>query len=299
MGESGGNFKVATDGLALARRRRSWPLLLLGLLCWLLPVNLAGAAGMMLPQVDGGDDDISGWWLSEKLDGVRGYWDGRQLWSKNGRLLQPPAAFVAGLPTFALEGELWGGRGSFERTASIVRQEQPHPGWLQLRFAIFDVPAAAGPFAERIALAQVWLAAHPSTYAFVIPQKPIADRAQLQQELQRVTAAGGEGLIVRNPQALYRAGRSPNIRKVKAFDDAEATVVGHIPGQGKHRGRLGALLVEGPDGTRFRLGTGFSDAERENPPPVGTVVTYKYYGSYPSGRPKFPAFLRIRRDQGL
>jgi len=274
-------------------------LLFLIFFCWLLPATLAAASGMMLPQADDGEGDISGWWMSEKLDGVRGTWDGHRLWSKNGRLFQPPVAFVAGLPAFALEGELWGGRGTFEATASIVQKAQPHDGWLQLQFAIFDVPAATGPFTERIARAQAWFAAHPSSYAFVIPQLPVRDRIQLQQELQRVEALGGEGLIIRNPQALYIAGRSPEIRKVKGFEDAEAVVFGHVPGQGKHRGRLGSLLVELPDGTRFRIGTGFSDAERDSPPPIGAVVTFKYYGRYQSGIPKFPSFLRVRRDQGL
>jgi DNA ligase-1 len=188
--------------------------LFLILLFCLMPATLVAASGMMLPQTDDGEGDISGWWMSEKLDGVRGTWDGKRLWSKNGRLFQPPALFVAGLPDFALEGELWGGRGTFEQTASIVQKAQPHDGWLQLQFAIFDVPAASGPFSERIAQAQAWFAAHPTSYVFVVPQLPVQDRAQLQQERQRIEALGGEGLIVRNPQAFYLAGRSPEILKV-------------------------------------------------------------------------------------
>jgi DNA ligase-1 len=76
-------------------------------------------------------------------------------------------------------------------------------------------------------------------------------------------------------------------------------VIGHLSGQGANLGRLGSLLVELPDGTRFKIGTGFSAAQRQNPPPVGSVVTFKYYGFYQSGIPKFPSFLRIRHDQGL
>ncbi len=269
------------------------------LLCWLIPATLVAGSGMMLPQVDDGKGDITGWWMSEKLDGVRGYWDGQQLWSKNGHLFQPPAAFVAGLPDFALEGELWGGRGTFEQTASVVQKAQPHDGWLQLQFAIFDVPNAGGPFRARIAQAQAWLAAHPSDYAFVIQQRPLQDRVQLQQELQRITTLGGEGLVVRNPQALYVEGRSAEILKVKDCLDAEAVVVGHLPGKGENSGRLGSLLVELSDGTRFKIGTGFSTAQRDNPPPIGSVVTFKYYGNYQSGIPKFPVFLRLRHDQGL
>lgn len=259
----------------------------------------AMSAELMLPQVYAGQSDVSGWLMSEKLDGMRGYWDGRQLLSKNGNLLYPPAAFIHGLPPFPLEGELWGGRGSFEQTVAIVKKQHPHDGWLQLRFAIFDVPQAPAGFTGRIAKANDWFAAHPSAYAFVIPQIPVRDQAQLQQELQRIEGLGGEGLIVRRPNALYAAGRSPEILKVKNYQDAEATVVAHLPGKGRNESRLGSLLVALEDGTQFKIGSGFRDAERESPPPVGSVVTFKFYGKYQSGIPKFPSFMRIRRDQGL
>lgn len=257
------------------------------------------AAELMLPQVYSEQVDVSGWLMSEKLDGVRGYWDGEKLLSKNGNLLFPPAVFVNDLPPFPLEGELWGGRGTFEQTASIVKQQRPHDGWLQLKFAIFDVPQAVGAFTTRLAQASDWLTAHPSAYAFVIPQLPVRDQARLQQELQRIEELGGEGLIVRRPDALYAAGRSPDILKVKNCQDAEATVVAHLPGKGRNEGRLGALLVALDDGVQFKIGSGFSDAERQSPPPVGTLVTFKFYGTYQSGLPKFPSFVRIRRDQGL
>ena len=252
----------------------------------------------MLPQVYAQGDAVAGWLWSEKLDGVRGYWDGRLLWSKQGKLLHPPPAFVAGLPDFPLEGELWGGRGRFEATASIVQQPQSE-AWLQLQFAVFDLPAAPGPFSARIELARSWFNRHPSPYAFVIEQHPVTDAAQLQAELERVERVGGEGLVVRDPRAPYAAGRSAEVLKVKSFADAEAVVVAHLPGQGANAGRLGALLVERPDGVRFRLGTGFSAAERQRPPPLGAVVSYKYYGFHSSGLPRFPAFLRLRHDQGL
>jgi DNA ligase-1 len=124
--------------------------------------------------------------MSEKLDGVRGYWDGKQLFSKNGNLLYPPEVFTEKLPPFPLEGELWGGRNTFEQTVSIVKRRQPHDGWQQLKFAIFDVPQAAGGFTERIIKASDWLNSHPSRFAFVIAQSQIRDQEQLLQELQRV-----------------------------------------------------------------------------------------------------------------
>ena len=271
------------------------------LLCRLLPAASCYGAPleMMLPGVYDEGRDITGWLISEKLDGVRGYWDGRQLWSKNGRAFQPPAEFVKDLPDFALEGELWGGRGTFEKTASIVLKEKAHDGWLQLKFAIFDVPATTGGFIPRLEKVRHWFAEHPSAYAFVIPQLPVRDGDHLQDELQRVQKLGGEGLIVREPDALYTGGRSTRILKVKDFQDAEAVVVEHLPGKGRNTGRLGALLVELPNGTRFKIGTGFSDEERENPPSPGEVITFKYFGYHLSGIPRFPSFLRIRRDKDL
>ncbi len=274
-------------------------LCVLFLVCGLSLAAYGASAQMMLPKADNGESDVSGWLMSEKFDGVRGYWDGTRLWSKNGRRFYPPSEFVEGLPGFALEGELWAGRGKFEQTASIVLRQQPHEGWLQLRFAIFDVPEAPGGFTRRMEQVQSWFAVHPDPYAFVIPQIRVRDRPHLQQELQRIEELGGEGLIVRSPDAPYAAGRSTQILKVKEFDDAEAVVVGHILGQGRNAGRLGSLLVELPDGVRFRIGTGFSDAEREDPPPKDAVVTFKYDGFYRSGIPKFPSFLRVRQDQGL
>ena len=274
---------------------------IIGLLlcCGLILAESVCAAEPMLPKVYSEQVDISGWLMSEKLDGVRGYWDGQQLFSKNGHPLNPPPEFIRDLPDFPLEGELWGGRGSFAQAAGVVRRKQPNEGWLQLKFAIFDVPEASGGFTQRIEIVRIWFAAHPSSYAFVIPQTAVTDREHLQQELHRIEKLGGEGLIVRKPDALYTAGRSMEILKVKSYQDAEATVIAHLPGKGRNSGRLGSLLVVLKDGTQFKLGSGFSDAERDNPPAIGVVITFRFYGKYPSGIPKFPSYLRVREDHFL
>jgi len=257
------------------------------------------ALEIMLPQVYSEGMEVSGWLMSEKLDGVRGYWNGNQLLSKNGNLLHPPIEFLKNFPPFALEGELWAGRGKFQQTVSIVRKQQPHAGWRELRFAIFDVPKAPGGFLQRLHKAKDWFGNHPTRFVFVIPQRPVRNARQLEAELKRVEALGGEGLIIRKPNALYTSGRSPEIRKVKSYADREAVVIAHIEGTGRNRGRLGSLLVELPDKTRFKIGTGFSDEQRINPPPIGAIITFKYYGFFSSGRPRFPSFLRVRSDTGL
>ena len=275
-------------------KNKSVPFLLL--CCLFFMVVSTRAADLMLPKVYSPQIDVSGWLMSEKYDGVRGYWDGHQLLSKNGRKFYPPPEFVRDLPPFPIEGELWGGRGTFEKTVSTVNKQYPHSGWLDLKFAIFDVPLSSQDFLTRMKKAQQWFTAHPSKYAFVIAQIPVTGDDDLQRELQRIEDLGGEGLIVRKPDGLYTAGRSIEILKVKNYQDAEATVVAHLPGKGRNKGRLGALLVELPGGTSFKIGTGFSDALRQSPPPVGTVITFKFYGFYDSGIPKFPAYLRIRKD---
>lgn len=286
--------------LATSNSKKSISRVLPGLLLLLLlSPMMAPAFEPMLPQTDDGDTDLRGWLMSEKLDGVRARWDGRRLWSKQGEQFFPPQEFIRNLPPFALEGELWGGRQTFEQTVSIVSRQQVHAGWLELKLGVFDVPEVDGGFSQRIEKARAWFATHPTAYAFVIEQIPVLDRAQVQQELERVEEAGGEGLIVRRPDSLYRSGRSAEILKIKTYQDAEAKVVAQLPGQGRNTGRLGALLVEEINGTTFKIGTGFSDEQRNNPPPVGSLITFKFYGRYASGLPKFPVFLRIRTDSAF
>jgi DNA ligase-1 len=272
-----------------------------GIFAILLVVSVAcsgaQALDVMLPLVYEEGLDLTNWLMSEKLDGVRGYWDGRLLFSKNGKPFHAPPSFTKNFPNFAVEGELWGGRNTFEKTVGIVKKQSAHDGWLQLKFAIFDVPQAAGGFEARLDKAARWFADHPSDYAFVIEHQPVESHTHLSQELQRIEALGGEGIILRKSGSAYNVGRSRDILKVKSYADREAVVIGHLAGKGRNQHRMGALLVELPDSRlKFKIGTGFSDATRENPPPIGATITFKHYGYYPSGIPKFPTFLRVRDD---
>jgi DNA ligase-1 len=250
------------------------------------------AQELMLPLVYEEGIELADWLMSEKLDGVRGYWDGNRLLSKNGIPFNPPQSFTKNFPDFEVEGELWGGRGTFERTVSIVMQKDAHIGWHELKFAIFDVPKATGGFEERLNVAKMWFGRHRSEFAFVIEHKPVTSTEYLQNELKMIEAVGGEGIILRKSGSLYRPGRSKDVLKLKSYSDMEAVVIAHLGGEGRNAGRMGSLLVEFPhDKTRFKIGSGFSDAVRVNPPPVGTVITFKYYGFYKSGIPKFPSYL--------
>ena len=240
--------------------------------------------------------DLSGWWMSEKLDGVRAYWDGRQFLSRAGNLFHAPDWFVAGLPPTPLDGELWLARKQFSRASGIVRRQDKTELWKELRYLVFDAPAAGGGFEDRVGFVRDALAKHQPKYAAAHDHVRCTGVDHLRAELARVEALGGEGLMLRQPGSKYEAGRSPTLLKVKTFHDAEALVVGHQAGAGKHKGRLGALLVRLPTGVEFAVGTGFKDAERADPPPVGATVTFRYQELSETGVPRFPSYVRVRTD---
>jgi DNA ligase 1 len=238
--------------------------------------------------------DLAGWWMSEKLDGVRAYWDGSQFLSRQGNLYHAPQWFIEGLPSVALDGELWIGRKKFQRTVSIVRRQDKSDLWNEVRFLVFDAPAAAGGFEERIRFVEKSLSAK-AKFAKPHEHAVCRDLDCLRAELARIESLGGEGLMLRQPSSSYHAGRSATLLKVKSFRDADATVIGHQPGAGKHKGRLGALLVQLADGTKFAIGTGLSDRERSSPPAVGAVVTFRYQELSEGGVPRFPSYVGVRR----
>lgn len=243
--------------------------------------------------------DLSGWWMSEKLDGVRAFWDGKQFLSRQGNLFHAPDWFIEGLPDQALDGELWIDRKKFQRTVSIVRRQDKNDLWKEVRFLVFDAPAANGGFEDRFKSVEELLARKIAKYAVAHAQQICKDVACLRAELARIETLGGEGLMLREPGSKYEAGRSSTLLKVKSFRDADAIVIGHQAGAGKHKGRLGALLVRLPDGTEFAVGTGLSDKERTTPPPVGETITFRYQELSEGGVPRFPSYVGVRSDLKL
>ncbi|TWT38683.1 DNA ligase [Blastopirellula retiformator] len=241
--------------------------------------------------------DLSDWWMSEKLDGVRAYWDGEKFLSRQGNEYHAPDWFVAGFPQTPLDGELWIDRGKFQRTVSVVRRQDKSDHWREVRFLAFDAPAIDAPFEERLEYLHEKLRAETHEFAAVHAHQKCTGASHLQEELARVNALGGEGLMLREPGSKYEIGRSFTLLKVKTFHDAEAVVIAHQPGKGKHKGRLGALTVQMPDGTEFSVGTGFSDAQRSAPPQLGSVITYRYQELSDGGVPRFPSFIRQSEDQ--
>ncbi|WP_238530027.1 DNA ligase [Alicycliphilus denitrificans] len=244
--------------------------------------------------------DVTAYWVSEKYDGVRALWTGRQLLSRQGLPIRAPAWFTAGWPAEPLDGELWAGRGRFDAAQAAVAAAAPDDAqWRALRYMVFDLPAAPGGFGARLPTLQHAVAALGQPWVQAAPQWRVATRAQLMGQLREHEKAGAEGLMLRRDDAPYRGGRSEDLLKLKSFEDAEGLVVGHVPGRGKYAGQTGALLVAMPGGRRFRLGSGLPDALRRQPPPVGSVVTYRFNGTHASGLPRFARFWRVRADEPL
>ena len=242
------------------------------------------------------DAEITGWWQSEKLDGVRAYWTGEQFLSRLGNVYRAPAWFTDNLPNVPLDGELWIGRKAFQRTVSIVRRHDQSDHWREVRFVVFDAPAAMGGFETRQDFLETTLCEHQPQFARVLHQERCRGLQHLREELSRITSLGGEGLMLRQPGSRYEVGRSNTLLKAKTFAEVDAQVIEHLAGQGRHRGRMGALLVQLVSGLRFNVGTGFTDAQRETPPTVGSVISVRYQELTDRGVPRFPSFVRVRRD---
>ncbi len=239
--------------------------------------------------------DPTGWWMSEKLDGVRAFWTGEQFVSRLGNVYHAPDWFVADFPSVPLDGELWIGRGLFQRSVSVARRQDKGDHWKEIRFVMFDAPDAPGAFEERLKYMHSEFSSE-LTYASVLDHVECKGHTALEEELRRVEALSGEGLMLREAGSDYIRGRSTTLLKVKTFHDAEAKVIGYKGGQGRHRNRVGAIELITPEGVRFFAGTGLSDAERENPPEVGALVTYRFQELTDQGVPRFPTYVGVRTD---
>jgi DNA ligase-1 len=264
--------------------------------------RLPTAPALMLANVYRSGVALSDYWVSEKYDGVRGYWDGQALWTRGGERVAAPGWFTAGWPKVALDGELWAGHGQFTKAVSTVRQQTPlDPAWRGMRFMVFDLPAQGGTFNERIPALNGVVSQIDQPWVQGVSQSKVANAQALDSLLAKTVKNGGEGLMLHRGASLYQGLRSNDLLKLKTHQDDEARVVAHIAGRGKYAGMLGALLVEMPAADsqlaqRFKLGTGFTDAQRQDPPAIGSRVTFRFRGLNNSGIPRFASFMRVRED---
>ncbi len=238
--------------------------------------------------------DPTGYLISEKYDGVRALWDGNALRFRSGRTIAAPSWFLQRLPDASLDGELWFGRGRFDALSGLARRASPDSAaWREVHYMVFELPGATGSFATRCKRLQAIAreAAWPQLVA--AEQFELKTSRALQQRLDALVAVGGEGLMLHRAEAPYTTGRTTALLKLKPLQDAEAVVIAATAGRGKHAGRIGALRLRTAQGVVFDLGTGLSDAQRQQPPVTGTVVTFSHHGFTPSGVPRFASFLRV------
>jgi DNA ligase-1 len=267
----------------------------------LQPLKPAGAEDVkdlpvLLANVWTDADDPAGWWMSEKLDGVRAYWDGRQFLSRRNNIYYAPDWFTAGLPSHPLDGELWVARKAFDRASEIVRSQGTPDRWADLKYLVFDAPDAPGPFEDRMKFLTDNVGGWNNRFAAVHPHTLCTGVDHLLGELDRVVALGGEGLMLRKPKSAYERARSATLLKVKKFIDAEVVVTDYEAGKGRHKGRLGALWVRLSNGKECKVGTGLKDKDRDNPPAKGSIVTVKYQELTPDGLLRFPVYVGPRPE---
>lgn len=269
---------------------------LAALMVWTPPPALAEVAPALLLARDWAPGQSpQGFLVSEKFDGVRALWDGRQLRFRGGGLVPAPAWFLAQLPPQALDGELWLGHGRFDEVSGLLRRGDPEdPGWHALQYRVFELPGAPGTFSQRARDIEALVSAAAWPQLLAVTQRPVADASELQRLLDAVVAQGGEGLVLHRADASYQTGRTEALFKFKPVQDAEAVVIGHEAGHGKYAGLVGALRVRNEAGQVFLLGSGLKDAQRHQPPPLGSRVTYSWRGLTATGLPRFATLLRVR-----
>ncbi|MEA1955436.1 MAG: DNA ligase [Campylobacterota bacterium] len=234
------------------------------------------------------DINVTGWYMSEKLDGIRAYWDGKQLISRNGKKFQVPNFFIKDFPKHKLDGELWTTRGDFSNIVSIVNKKKPHNGWNNITYNIFEVPDANGTLPQRLSLV------NKTKYIKIVKQIEIKDKNHLDIFLKEIEKKGGEGVVVRDSNLSYYSGRNNNSLKLKSYIDAECEIVGYNKGHGKYDGLVGSLSCRMQNMQIIKIGSGLNNNQRNIPPKIGAIITFKYYGLTSKGNPRFPVFLRLK-----
>lgn len=264
----------------------------------LLAISILKAVELQQPKKYD-EQNITGWVMSEKLDGIRGFWNGKKMMTKKGYKIHLPDYFTKNFPSFALDGELWIDRDSYEEVQAIVLDDIPSNEWKKVTYNIFEVPNVEGNFTQRLHKARDWFYNHPNSFVKIVTQKKCYSKNELLAFLDIVVKKGGEGVIVKNPNLPYFYGRSKEILKVKKYSDAEAKIIEINSGKGKYHRMMGSLTVQMQDGTLFKVGTGFTKEERITPPKPGSIITFKYYGWTKNHKPKFATFMRVRDEKTI
>lgn len=277
-------------------------LIILGLvLCLLIPSLLLAKdsiAPLILAKTFNNSMQHEVYWVSEKFDGIRCYWNGEQLLTRNGKPIHAPAWFVKQLPQTPLDGELWAGRGGYQTVAKTVLDKTPNDSqWQNIQFQVFDLPNSRVPFEQRQKTLKHLLENSLRPNVVWVEQSQLHSLSAINKTLEKVVKNGGEGLMLRPVGSLYETGRSKNLLKLKPRYDSEARVIAYQAGRGKFENMMGAIWVELANGKMFKIGNGFSDLERKEPPPIGSQVTFSHQGFTEKGLPRFATYERIKVDE--
>ncbi|PSU36395.1 DNA ligase [Photobacterium lutimaris] len=247
---------------------------------------------------DAFQDQLHHYFASEKLDGIRAIWTGTSLVTRQGNPIIAPPWFVDVLPNNTwLEGELWVGRQQFQLVSSIVRDQKPNEKeWQKVKFMVFDSPSMDTPFEARLNALEMHIQSINQPHIQLLPQYEITNASELEHLQETIEDQKGEGIMLHRKDNLYQPGRNHQLIKIKTYQDSEAVVVGYEPGKGKYHGLMGAVWVMTPENKKFKIGTGFSDLDRQSPPALGSIIHYRFNGYTDSGIPRFARYLRVRRS---
>lgn len=246
--------------------------------------------------------NFNGYLMSEKLDGIRGIWEAGKFKTRQDNPIHTPSYFTYNFPSFKLDGELWIARAKFDEVSALIRSDSLDSSlWKSVTYNVFDVPNACEEFkltpcalSNRLKVLERYLQQNPNPYIKIIKQIPIKDQQHLKEFYKDIIFNKGEGVVIRKDLAPYEKGRSKNALKLKPYEDAECKVIAYTEGKGKFQGKIGALLCQMPNDRVIKIGSGLKDKDRENPPKIGSIVTYKFNGLTKNSLPRFPVFLHIR-----
>ncbi len=246
--------------------------------------------------------NFNGYLMSEKLDGVRGIWEAGKFKTRQDNPIHTPSYFTYNFPSFKLDGELWIARAKFDEVSALIRSDSLDSSlWKSVTYNVFDVPNACEEFkltpctlSNRLKVLERYLQQNPNPYIKIIKQIPIKNQEHLKEFYKDIIFNKGEGVVIRKDLAPYEKGRSKNALKLKPYEDAECKVIAYTEDKGKFQGKIGALLCQMPNDRVIKIGSGLKDKDRENPPKIDSIITYKFNGLTKNSLPRFPVFLHIR-----
>ena len=242
-------------------------------------------------------EDPRGWYISEKLGGIRCLWNGLEMWSKNGTQYNIPDYFVSRLPKSPLDGELYMERGTLSKCMMIVKKKSTDPDyekeWNNMWFVVYDAPEAPGNFRQRLQALKEYFEKSDGLYIRLHEYRICEGKADAQRELEQIQKEGREGIVLREGNSPYTKGRSKFVLERRSHFEARAEVIEHIKGKSKSGSEIVASLrVRTSDGKEFLINRGITDDIRQHPPAVGSEIIYKFSGELDSGKPKAPVFIK-------